>query len=43
MKLPRLRWYWHVLIVVVLLVVTSAVAIWFNLGNAVYAPSDFAK
>jgi hypothetical protein len=41
-KLPRLGWYWHVLIVVVLFVVISGVAIWFGFGPVVHSLSDIA-
>ena len=39
MTLPRMAWYWHVLIIVVLFVVMSAVAIWFDAGPAVHSVS----
>ena len=42
MKLHRIHWYWHVLIVVVLLVLMSAVGIWFGLGRAVHSMSNIA-
>lgn len=42
MTLPRIAWYWHLLIAVVLLVLMSAVAIWFDAGPAVHSLSDVA-
>lgn len=42
MKPPRIGWYWHVLIAVVLLVMMSAVAIWFGLGHSVHSMTDIA-
>ena len=42
MELPRLPWYWHVLVAIVLLLVMSAMAIWFDLGPAVHSKADIA-
>jgi len=42
MELPRLPWYWHVLVAIVLLLVMSAMAIWFDLGAAVHSRADIA-
>lgn len=37
MKLPRIAWYWHVLIAIVLLVAMIVVPIWFGLGRVTHS------
>lgn len=37
MKLPRIAWYWHVLIFIALLVLVSALGIWLDLGPSVHS------
>jgi len=40
MTLPRMAWYWHVLIAVVLFVVMTAITIWLDAGPALHSLSD---
>jgi hypothetical protein len=37
MSPQAVRWYWHALAVILLLVALSAVAIWFDLGPVVHS------